>query len=105
MRQESKRLALKLESETRESAKFLSASLEKARELEAVVATLQAEKAGLVKDLQASRHETKDLQSELEQRSTEMFAVLNELRDAPPSAGCCSGCRQIQDSRGCCFDG
>lgn len=85
VRQESKRLALKLESETRESAKFLSASLEKARELEAVVATLQAEKAGLVKDLQASRHETKDLQSELEQRSTEMFAVLNELRDRLPA--------------------
>ena len=85
VRQESKRLALKLESETRESAKFLSASLEKARELEAVVATLQAEKADLVKDLQASRHETKDLQSELEQRSTEMFAVLNELRDRLPT--------------------
>lgn len=85
VRQESKRLALKLESETRESAKFLSASLEKARELEAIVATLQAEKADLVKDLQASRHETKDLQLELEQRSTEMFAVLNELRDRLPA--------------------
>ena len=85
VRQESKRLALKLESETRESAKFLSASLEKARELEAIVATLQAEKADLVKDLQASRHETKDLQLELEQRSTEMFAVLNELRDRLPT--------------------
>lgn len=85
VRQESKRLALKLESETRESAKFLSASLEKARELEAVVATLQAEKAALVKDLQACRHETKDLQSELEQRSKEMFAVLNELRDRLPT--------------------
>lgn len=84
-RQESKRLALKLEGDTRESAKSLSASLEKARELEALVGTLQAEKAGLVKDLQASRDETKDLREKLEQRSTEMFAVLSELRDRLPT--------------------
>lgn len=85
-RQESKRLALKLEGDTRESAKSLSASLEKARELEALVGTLQAEKASLVKDLQASRDETKDLRAKLEHRSTEMFAVLNELRDRLPTS-------------------
>ena len=60
-------------------------ALEKARELEALVGTLQAEKAGLIKDLQASRDETKDLRAKLEQRSTEMFAVLNELRDRLPT--------------------
>ena len=84
-RQESKRLALKLEGDARESAKSLSASLEKARVLEAHVGALQAEKAGLVKDLQAARDETKDLRAKLEQRSTEMFAVLSELRDRLPT--------------------
>lgn len=84
-RQESKRLALKLEGDTRESAKSLSASLEKARELEALVRTLQVEKAGLAKDMQTSRDETKDLQAKLELRSTEMLAALNELRDRLPT--------------------
>ena len=59
--------------------------MEKARELEALVGTLQVEKAGLAKDLQTSRDETKDLQAKLELRSTEMFAVLNELRDRLPT--------------------
>lgn len=84
-RQESKRLALKLEGDTREFAKSMSASLEKVRELEAHVGVLQAERASLVKDLQAARGETKDLRAKLEQRSTEMFAVLNELRDRLPT--------------------
>lgn len=84
-RQESKRLALKLEGDTREFAKSMSASQEKVRALEAHVGALQAERTSLVKGLQAARHETKDLQSTLEQRSTEMFAVLNELRDRLPS--------------------
>ncbi|MGQ0727518.1 DNA-binding protein [Acidovorax sp.] len=85
-RQESKRLALKLEDDARESARSLSASLEKARELEALVGQLQAENAGLVKDLHAARDETKDLRGKLEQRSTEMFAVLYELRDRLPTS-------------------
>lgn len=84
-RQESKRLALKLEGDTREFAKSMSASLEKVRELQAHLGVLQAERASLVKDLQAARHETKDLRAKLEQRSTEMFAVLNELRDRLPT--------------------
>lgn len=84
-RQESKRLTLKLEGDARESAKSLSASLEKARELEALAGALQADKAGLVKDLHAARDETKDLQAKLEQRSSEMIAVLNELRDRLPT--------------------
>jgi chromosome segregation ATPase len=85
-RQESKRLALKLEGDARESAKSLAASLEKVRELEVLAGTLQAEKASLGRDLQASRDETKDLRAKLEQRSTEMFAVLNELRDRLPTS-------------------
>jgi len=63
----------------------MSASLEKVRELEAHVGVLQAERASLVKDLQAARGETKDLRAKLEQSSTEMFAVLNELRDRLPT--------------------
>ena len=84
-RQESKRLALKLEGDARESAKSLSASLEKVRELEAHVGALQAERASLVKDLQAARDETKDLRAKLDQHSAEMFAVLSELRDRLPT--------------------
>lgn len=84
-RQELKRLALKLEGDNRESAKSLSASLEKARELEAHVGALQAERAGLHKDLQAARDETKALQAKFDQRSTEIFAVLSELRDRLPT--------------------
>ncbi|MNT35977.1 hypothetical protein D3C72_1720310 [compost metagenome] len=84
-RQESKRLALKLEGDARESAKSLSASLEKVRELEALMGTLQAERASLVTDLQAARDETKDLRAKLERRSNEMFAVLSELRDRLPT--------------------
>lgn len=85
-RQESKRLALKLEGEARETAKSLSASLNKAQELAAHVGALQAERAGLVKDLQAARDETKDLRAKLDQRSTEIYAVLNELRDRLPTS-------------------
>lgn len=85
-RQESKRLALKLEGDARESAKSLAATLEKVRVLEVLVGTLQAEKASLGRDLQASRDETKDLRAKLEQRSTEMFAILNELRDRLPTS-------------------
>lgn len=84
-RQESKRLALKLEGDARESAKSLAASLEKVRELEVLVGTLQAEKASLGRDLQASRDEAKDLRARLDQRSVEMFAVLSELRDRLPT--------------------
>ncbi|RZJ15496.1 MAG: DNA-binding protein [Acidovorax sp.] len=84
-RQESKRLALKLEGDTREFAKSLSASLEKARELESHVGALQAERTALVKDLQAANDETKDLRAKLDQRGTEMFAVLSELRDRLPT--------------------
>lgn len=51
--------------------------------------TLQAEKAGIVKDLQAARVETKDLRAKLDQRSTEMFAVLSELRDRLPTIPTC----------------
>lgn len=85
-RQESKRLALQLEGDNRKSAKSLSDSQDRARELEAQVGVLQADKAGLVKELQAARDDTKALQEKLDERSNDMFAVLNELRDRlPPS--------------------
>lgn len=85
-RQESKRLALRLDEDNRSSAKSLSDSQDRARELEAYVGTLQAEKAGLAKDLQAARDETKALQVKFDERNNDMLAVLNELRDRlPPS--------------------
>lgn len=85
-RQESKRLALQLEGDNRKSAKSLSDSQDRARELEAHVGVLQTDKASLVKALQAARDETKALQEKFDERSNNMFAVLNELRDRlPPS--------------------
>lgn len=85
-RQDSKRLSLQLESDSRKSAKSLSDSLERVREFEVHVGTLQAEKAGLVKDLQAARDEARSAQAKFDERSNDMFAVLNELRDRlPPS--------------------
>jgi len=83
-RHESKQLTLKLEADKRDSAKTLSAALDKARELEAHVGVLQAEKAALVKDLQAAREEGNALQAKFDQRSTDMFTVLSELRDRLP---------------------
>lgn len=83
-RQESKRLALQLEGDNRKSARSLSDSQDRARELEAHVGALQADKAGLVKDLQAARDETKALQAKFDERSNDMFTVLNELRDRLP---------------------
>jgi len=86
-RQESKRLSLQLEGDNRKYATSLSDSQDRARELEAHVGALQADKVGLVKDLQAARDETKALQAKFDERSNEMFAVLNELRDRlPPSS-------------------
>ncbi|MDP4074000.1 DNA-binding protein [Acidovorax sp. A1169] len=83
-RQESKRLSLQLDGDNRKYATSLSDSQDRARELEAHVGALQADKAGLVKDLQAARDETKALQAKFDERSNEMFAVLNELRDRLP---------------------
>lgn len=86
-RQESKRLALQLESDNRKSAKSLSDSQDRARELEAQIGALQGDKVSLAKDLQAARDEMKSLQARFDERSNDMFAVLNELRDRlPPSS-------------------
>lgn len=47
---------------------------------------LQTDKAGLIKDLQAARDETRGLQEKFDERSNDLFAVLKELRDRlPPS--------------------
>lgn len=85
-RQESKRLALQLEGDNRKSARSLSDAQDRARGLEAQVGALQTDKAGLIKDLQAARDETRGLQEKFDERSNDLFAVLNELRDRlPPS--------------------
>lgn len=85
-RQESKRLSLQLEGDNRKYAKSLSDWQDRARELEVDLGTLQAEKAGLAKDLQAAHDVTNALQAKLDERGKDMLAVLNELRDRlPPS--------------------
>lgn len=85
-RQESKRLALQLESDSKKATKSLSDAMDKARELASEIGALQIEKAGLSQELQFARDEVKGLQAKLDERSNDMFAVLNELRDRlPPS--------------------
>lgn len=83
-RQESKRLALKLESDNKKAAKSLADAVDRARELNIHVGALQIEKASLSKELQSAREEIKGLQSKFDELSHNMFAVLNELRDRLP---------------------
>lgn len=83
-RQESKRLALKLESDNKKAAKSLADAVDRARELNIHVGALQIEKASLSKELQSAREEIKGLQSKFDELSDNMFAVLNELRDRLP---------------------
>lgn len=85
-RQESKRLAVQLETKTMKAAKSLSDALDRVRDLDTQIGTLQIEKAGLSQELHSARDEIKGLQAKLDERSNDMFAVLNELRDRlPPS--------------------
>lgn len=85
-RQESKRLALQLESDSKKAEKSLSEAMDRARELETQIGILQVEKAGLSQVLHSARDEINGLQAKLDERSNDMFAVLNDLRDRlPPS--------------------
>lgn len=83
-RQESKRLALQLESDSKKAAKSLSDAMDSSRELDTQLEVLQIEKAGLFQELQTSRDKIKSLESKLDERSNDMFAVLSELRDRLP---------------------
>ncbi|WP_019700249.1 DNA-binding protein [Paracidovorax oryzae] len=85
-RQESRRLALQLEAEQKKSAKALSDAQDRARALEAQVGTLHADNAKLAEDLQAVRDEARQLQLKLDDRSSEMLAMLSELRDRLPAS-------------------
>jgi chromosome segregation ATPase len=86
-RQESRRLALQLEADGKKAAKALADATDRARELDAHAGTLQAEKASLSQQLQSAREEARGLQAKVDERSNELFAVLNELRDRlPPSS-------------------
>lgn len=85
-RQESRRLALQLESDGRKAAKALADALDRARELDAQVGTLQFEKAGLSQELQSAREAAKGLQAKVDERSNELFAMLHELRERLPAA-------------------
>ncbi len=83
-RQESRRLALQLEADGKKAAKALADAMDRARELNAHVGALQIEKAGLSQELQSARDEMQGLQAKADERSNDMFALLNELRDRLP---------------------
>lgn len=85
-RQESKRLALHLESETRKAARALANALERVGELDTHVTTLQVEKAALSQELQSAREQINGLQLKADERQDELLAVLNELRTRLPSS-------------------
>lgn len=80
-RQESKRLALQAEADGKKSSKALTDAVDRARELEEKIAVLQLQKADVARELELAREETKALLAKTDERSTELFAVLNELRD------------------------
>lgn len=84
-RQESRRLALQLEGDGKKAAKALADALDRARQLDTHVGALQIEKAALSQELQSARDEVKGLQTKLDERSSDMLAVLNELRDRLPT--------------------
>lgn len=84
-RQESRRLALQLEGDGKKAAKALADAMDRTRERDAQVGTLQIDKAGLSQELQSARDEVQGLQAKLDARSGDMLAVLNELRDRLPT--------------------
>ena len=85
-RQESRRLASQMESDQKKSAKALADAQDRARKFEAQVGTLQAGNASLAQELQAARDEARRLQSKLDDRSSEMLAMLNELKERLPAS-------------------
>ena len=54
--------------------------------LEVRLTLLQADKAQLAKELQLARDETSTWKAKFDERSNDMFAVLNELRDRLPAS-------------------
>lgn len=84
-RQESRRLASQLESDQKKSAKALADAQDRTRDVEAQLGTLQAAHASLALELQSARGEAERLQSKLGDRSGEMLAMLNELRERLPA--------------------
>lgn len=88
VRQESRKLASQLEADNRKSALALAEATERMSTLEARLASLQVDKAQLAKELQLARDETASWKAKFDERSNDMFAVLNELRDRlPPNPG------------------
>jgi hypothetical protein len=86
-RQELKRLALQLESDNKKAAKSLSDAEDRGRELDTQLGILQIEKTGLYQELQTSHDKIKSLEAKLDERSSDMLALLGELRDRlPPSS-------------------
>lgn len=87
-RQESRKLASQLEADNRKSALALAEATERMSTLEARLASLQVDKAQLAKELQLARDETASWKAKFDERSNDMFTVLNELRDRlPPNPG------------------
>lgn len=84
-RQESKRLAQQLEVEGKKAAKALADAMDRSRELDAQVGSLQIDRSNLDRELQSARDEARGLQAKLDARSNDMLAVLNELRDRLPA--------------------
>ena len=84
-RQESKRLSLQLEDDGRKAAKALADAMDRARELDTHVGALQIDKAALSQELQSASDEVKGLQAKFDERSNDVFALLNELRDRLPT--------------------
>lgn len=84
-RQESRRLTLQLEGDGKKAAKALADAMDRARELDTQVGTLQIEKAGLIHELQSARDDLKGLQAKFDERSNDVLTALNELRDRLPT--------------------
>ncbi len=85
-RLESRKLAGQLEVQNRNSARALAEAAEKMSALEVRLTLLQADKAQLAKELQLARDETSTWKAKFDERSNDMFAVLNELRDRLPAS-------------------
>ena len=83
-RLESRKLAGHLEADNRRSASALAEATEMIRALEDRLALLQAEKAQMTTELQLARDEASTWKAKFDERSNDMFAVLNELRDRLP---------------------
>lgn len=83
-RQESKKLASQLEADNRKAALDLAAATEKIGNLDTRLASLQADRAQLAKELELAREESTTWKAKFDERSNDMFSVLNELRDRLP---------------------